>query len=90
MLEDLSQGGGSNHEKKKMEAKAQIPGEDSKLDEIVVSQAKKQCVLERRTVLGRTLLLVLRSAVPFYNSDCPLGPSWCKLTLLGRALAPPL
>lgn len=44
MLEDLSQGGGSNHEKRKMETTAQIHGDDSKLDEVVVSQAEKQCV----------------------------------------------
>lgn len=43
MLEDLSQGKGSSHEKRKMENTAQIPEEDSKL-EIVVSQAKKQRV----------------------------------------------
>ncbi|XP_006227990.1 T-complex protein 10A homolog 2 isoform X6 [Rattus norvegicus] len=36
MLEDQSQGGGGpNNEKKKMEAKAQAPGEDSKTDEVV-------------------------------------------------------
>ncbi|XP_032752228.1 centromere protein J-like isoform X3 [Rattus rattus] len=36
MLEDQSQGGGGpNNEKKKMEAKAQVPGEDSKTDEVV-------------------------------------------------------
>jgi hypothetical protein len=42
MLEDLSQGKGSNHKKRKMESTAQITEEDSKLDEVVVSQAKKQ------------------------------------------------
>lgn len=41
MLEDLSQGGGSNHEKKKMETTVQVPGEASKLQEVVVSQTKK-------------------------------------------------
>lgn len=63
MLEDQSQGGGGpNNEKKKMEAKAQAPGEDSKTDEVVVSQAKKPCG-PWRTVLGRTLLLVFSTTL---------------------------
>lgn len=44
MLEDLSQGGGPNHEKRKMETTAQTPGEESKLGEVVVSQARKHRV----------------------------------------------
>uniref|UniRef100_Q62183 Tcp-10 n=1 Tax=Mus musculus TaxID=10090 RepID=Q62183_MOUSE len=40
MLEDLSQGKGSNHEKRKMESTAQITEEDSKLDEVVGLQNK--------------------------------------------------
>ncbi|XP_076782715.1 centrosomal P4.1-associated protein-like isoform X2 [Arvicanthis niloticus] len=44
MLEDLSQGGGSNHEKRKMETTAQIHGDDSKLDEVVGLQ-KQICDL---------------------------------------------
>lgn len=44
MLEDLSQGGVSNHEKRKMETTAQTHGDDSKFNEVVVSQAQKQCV----------------------------------------------
>ncbi|XP_031209429.1 T-complex protein 10A homolog 2 isoform X2 [Mastomys coucha] len=44
MLEDLSQGGGSNHEKKKMETTVQVPGESSKLQEVVGLQ-KQICDL---------------------------------------------
>lgn len=44
MLEDLSQGKGSNHEKRKMESTAQITEEDSKLDEVVGLQ-KQICDL---------------------------------------------
>ncbi|XP_028638475.1 T-complex protein 10A homolog 2 [Grammomys surdaster] len=44
MLEDLSQGGGSNHEKRKMETTAQIHGDDSKLNEVVGLQ-KQICDL---------------------------------------------
>ncbi|XP_006523343.1 t-complex protein 10c isoform X4 [Mus musculus] len=44
MLEDLSQGKGSNHKKRKMESTAQITEEDSKLDEVVGLQ-KQICDL---------------------------------------------
>ncbi|XP_052025792.1 centromere protein J-like isoform X3 [Apodemus sylvaticus] len=44
MLEDLSQGGGPNHEKRKMETTAQNPGEESKLGEVVGLQ-KQICDL---------------------------------------------
>ncbi|XP_021005318.1 centromere protein J-like isoform X2 [Mus caroli] len=44
MLEDLSQGKTSNHEKRKMESTAQIPEEDSKLHEVVGLQ-KQICDL---------------------------------------------
>lgn len=67
MLEDPSQGAGANHEKK-TDATAQGPGEGSKPEE--VSQAKKQHVPWMGNGLGRTLPLVLRPAIPFYNSGC--------------------
>lgn len=64
MLEDPRQGAGANHEKE-MDATAQVSGEDSKPEKPVVSQAKKQRVSWMGNVLGRTLPLVLRPAVPF-------------------------
>lgn len=81
MLEDPSQGAGANHEQD-VEATALVLGEDSsKPEEIVVSQAKKLCVLRMGNGLGRTLRLVLRTAIPFYDPGCPLGPSQCALAL---------